>query len=645
MALARWSVLLLPLILISRLVWSVPALDDGPDASWDAVLDENSDEESDDESEDLPDHMRTALGRDQLQMIAAATGRSAHWVDRQFAARNDGAAVELSELALHQLDGLVHQRAATWRLSELLQQRYKCLGVKCPAELQQCTSALSSCASLLVELMTVGINCEERLSTSDHVNNQTTAELIPVMQCLKRRCDHQSQLLPFHAAVPGLLTAAQVHQILLLKNESLREAEHAGITREHVQEFRTFGDSELTDEEKEKRGVGHKVNFAHRVFEQQLPGVVELLVEAAVAADRRNRWGLGTKFGLNSQHYKLRNVELLQYDAGAHGWSLHNSTHGCSTAHHRDARLLRQTADRLVLSDCQKLCERSANCVSVDWNTTTCQLLDGSCQVPLVRGTASYSLKQAAGQLGLHADTGSLLSISVALTDPSQYDGGQLYFTGGCSKQHLVEQPGVGDVTVWPSGYYHGVSPLRRGRRKVLVLELWEFCSSPRLRIDSRPSTRHLRTNCTRTSDTIRSTELEYASSKEDNSVLAADVRAKEFNQHATQPEQQVGAAEAALAKLYRLIGEPILAAELKDRANARQPVIAPTATTERPVRMFAPDEALIDLIVQAEVSAAQLYSSVGESDRSKEMTVRAQARLETKHHNKPTNSKHGDEL
>merc|ERR1712008_209252 len=45
-----------------------------------------------------------------------------------------------------------------------------------------------------------------------------------------------------------------------------------------------------------------------------------------------------------------------------------------------------------------------------------------------------------------------------------------------------------GDATIWPAWVSHGVSPVTRGARKILVLEFWEFCSKPQSREIGRPA-------------------------------------------------------------------------------------------------------------------------------------------------------------
>lgn len=74
-----------------------------------------------------------------------------------------------------------------------------------------------------------------------------------------------------------------------------------------------------------------------------------------------------------------------------------------------------------------------------------------------------------------HFDDGSLITIDVMLSEPGRdFEGGELVFPG--NNDTLVEAAnfGIGDATLFQSHKPHNVRPVRRGRREVLVLELWE---------------------------------------------------------------------------------------------------------------------------------------------------------------------------
>ena len=71
-----------------------------------------------------------------------------------------------------------------------------------------------------------------------------------------------------------------------------------------------------------------------------------------------------------------------------------------------------------------------------------------------------------------HRDSGSALSMSVMLSDPSSFDGGAFttWTPEGSPVHHLVD---TGAAVLFRSEDYHGVTPVTRGIRHVIVLELW----------------------------------------------------------------------------------------------------------------------------------------------------------------------------
>jgi hypothetical protein len=82
----------------------------------------------------------------------------------------------------------------------------------------------------------------------------------------------------------------------------------------------------------------------------------------------------------------------------------------------------------------------------------------------------------AGGQLSepLHYDAGSLVTIDVMLADPNMdFDGGQLATTEP-SGEVLTHDLDKGDALIFVSHKYHNVLPVTRGKRMVLVAELWE---------------------------------------------------------------------------------------------------------------------------------------------------------------------------
>jgi len=72
-----------------------------------------------------------------------------------------------------------------------------------------------------------------------------------------------------------------------------------------------------------------------------------------------------------------------------------------------------------------------------------------------------------------HCDHGSLVTIDILLSDPAEFEGGvlQTLEADGELHSHPWQQ---GDALVFLSHKYHSVSTLTRGKRNVLVCELWQ---------------------------------------------------------------------------------------------------------------------------------------------------------------------------
>jgi len=71
-----------------------------------------------------------------------------------------------------------------------------------------------------------------------------------------------------------------------------------------------------------------------------------------------------------------------------------------------------------------------------------------------------------------HEDEDSTYTISVLLSDASEYDGGHFVLLGDT---RVAEAFAPGDALVFDSMRAHKVTPVTAGRRRVLVVELWPF--------------------------------------------------------------------------------------------------------------------------------------------------------------------------
>jgi PKHD-type hydroxylase len=78
------------------------------------------------------------------------------------------------------------------------------------------------------------------------------------------------------------------------------------------------------------------------------------------------------------------------------------------------------------------------------------------------------------GHLDWHMDVGGFgvnkrkLAMTVQLSDPNDYEGGDLQIWGG-GKEPISVKRNKGDVSVFPTFLLHRVTPITRGQRKILV--------------------------------------------------------------------------------------------------------------------------------------------------------------------------------
>lgn len=81
------------------------------------------------------------------------------------------------------------------------------------------------------------------------------------------------------------------------------------------------------------------------------------------------------------------------------------------------------------------------------------------------------------GHYGWHQDIGPgilskrKVSITVQLSDPSEYEGGELHmWSGGHEDSYATAYKGAGSVFIFPSYMMHRVTPVTKGIRKSFVL-------------------------------------------------------------------------------------------------------------------------------------------------------------------------------
>eukprot|EP00933_Yihiella_yeosuensis_P008154 TRINITY_DN11348_c0_g1_i4.p1 TRINITY_DN11348_c0_g1~~TRINITY_DN11348_c0_g1_i4.p1 ORF type:complete len:301 (+),score=37.72 TRINITY_DN11348_c0_g1_i4:360-1262(+) len=166
-----------------------------------------------------------------------------------------------------------------------------------------------------------------------------------------------------------------------------------------------------------------------------------------------------------------------------------------------------ELSDVSDLEACKLLCLHPKArdwCNAIDWRMEerTCILFDRPCHQPTATGARSLRLSYSEAQLGSHFDQGSLLTVSIALDEPSDYVGGKLYFADSCTNETAAPSISIGDVTIWPSHAQHRLTPVSKGRRRVLVLEFWEFCAGLlENRVQGRPDDTIYSSACTSDND------------------------------------------------------------------------------------------------------------------------------------------------
>jgi len=89
--------------------------------------------------------------------------------------------------------------------------------------------------------------------------------------------------------------------------------------------------------------------------------------------------------------------------------------------------------------------------------------------------TGEHLMYNHTGRLGTHADTKSVYTISVALTDAANYEGGHFRLT---SDQVLWKAARLSSV-VFFSEEAHGVTQVTSGDREVFVVEYWVDDDAP----------------------------------------------------------------------------------------------------------------------------------------------------------------------
>lgn len=89
--------------------------------------------------------------------------------------------------------------------------------------------------------------------------------------------------------------------------------------------------------------------------------------------------------------------------------------------------------------------------------------------------TAEFLRYRKTGKLGLHEDGGSVYSISIALSNPSDYEGG--YFM--LATKEAIFKLQRRSAIVFFSESNHAITDILQGERTVFVVEAWEGDDAP----------------------------------------------------------------------------------------------------------------------------------------------------------------------
>ncbi|KAL7558380.1 hypothetical protein ACA910_007067 [Epithemia clementina (nom. ined.)] len=165
-----------------------------------------------------------------------------------------------------------------------------------------------------------------------------------------------------------------------------------------------------------QRNGGNYVTFLGALLPRFLPGVVHSLYMATQAAYELAHWGQAETFGRNQNMYETR--------------------------------------------------------------TTTTTGGGGGLPHPLTLGirSAEYLHYRPSGRLGQHADTESMYTVSIPLSDPNDYEGGWFHLE---EQLNVYFKPRRLSALVFFSEALHGLTPITAGTRHMLVTELWPLDHVP----------------------------------------------------------------------------------------------------------------------------------------------------------------------
>jgi hypothetical protein len=91
-----------------------------------------------------------------------------------------------------------------------------------------------------------------------------------------------------------------------------------------------------------------------------------------------------------------------------------------------------------------------------------------------IRTTEHLSYQQFQDGLGVHADSGSVFTLLLALTDPGEFEGGYFFLDLEDGGEVLFKPPRL-SALIFLSDAFHGVKPIPRGHRETFATEFWIY--------------------------------------------------------------------------------------------------------------------------------------------------------------------------
>lgn len=297
-------------------------------------------------------------------------------------------------------------------------QQAACLRRSCWPFLQECLHR-DKCLKVLDQLL------EDRCVELPRLCGAVGLERCPpsasnLWGCWQNLCRENGDVLAAFGAYKAAAAVPLPEFVNVFAARDAAIAEHAslGLKAAHERNFGEKGGEVEGTEERESHG--HSAMYLHAQAPTAFPKLLGRLLAAARQADQERGWGVWERLqAAGIQVPGIRCIELITYNSGAG----HDHQH-----------------------EGGKHAEESGDEQSIGW----------------------------------HFDNGSILTVALMLSASGDYDGGSFEIRPSREDCMPVATQTVdaGDVLVWESWRPHRVTPVTRGNRLVLVVEIWEFANT-----------------------------------------------------------------------------------------------------------------------------------------------------------------------